>query len=189
MQQLSRYWQSRLWIVVGLLALGSASAEEGSEAVDTADNQMAEERGYFFGYSFGNMLQQGGNPDVDLAALMQGLKDSLAASPPALDSAAQTAVMAIVRERQQSVQAEQQALAENQAERNLAAGAAYLAENSEREGVEVTASRLEVLADDMDTGVIDFGSSEGERSQRNQNPTMLSINAAGIARSQMRRFF
>ena len=55
-------------------------------------------------------------------------------------------------------------------------------------GVEVTASRLEVLADDMDTGVIDFGSSEGERSQRNQNPTMLSINAAGIARSQMRRF-
>ena len=94
MQQLSRYWQSRLWIVVGLLALGSASAEEGSEAVDTADNQMAEERGYFFGYSFGNMLQQGGNPDVDLAALMQGLKDSLAASPPALDSAAQTAVMA-----------------------------------------------------------------------------------------------
>ena len=144
MQQLSRYWQSRLWIVVGLLALGSASAEEGSEAVDTADNQMAEERGYFFGYSFGNMLQQGGNPDVDLAALMQGLKDSLAASPPALDSAAQTAVMAIVRERQQSVQAEQQALAENQAERNLAAGAAYLAENAEREGVEVTASGLQI---------------------------------------------
>jgi len=130
-----------------VLILGAANpvlAEESVVQATEVDQTLKSERGYFFGYSFGNMLQQGGNPDVDVSALLRGLQDSLAAKPPALDSEAQTQVMAIVRERQQMIQAEQQAQAENQAERNIEVGAAYLAENAKKPGIEVTDSGLQI---------------------------------------------
>ncbi|MDG1113145.1 MAG: FKBP-type peptidyl-prolyl cis-trans isomerase [Pseudomonadales bacterium] len=126
-----------------VMTVGSVWAEE-SAPVPAPDETMQAERGYFFGYSFGNMLQQGGNPDVDLGALLQGMQDSLSGVQPALDSDAQTQVMAIVRERQQMIQAEQQALAENQSETNLAAGAAYLEENASKPGISVTDSGLQI---------------------------------------------
>lgn len=105
-----------LVLAAAVMTAGSVWAEDAAP-VPAPDETMQAERGYFFGYSFGNMLQQGGNPDVDLGALLQGMQDSLSAVPPALDSDAQTQVMAIVRERQQMIQAEQQALAENESRR------------------------------------------------------------------------
>ena len=132
-----------MFFAAAVMAAGSVRAED-AETVPAPDETMQAERGYFFGYSFGNMLQQGGNPDVDLGALLKGMQDSLSAVPPALDSDAQTRVMAIVRERQQMIQAEQQALAENQSETNLAEGAAYLAENAGKAGVKVTDSGLQI---------------------------------------------
>ena len=132
-----------MFFAAAVMAAGSVWAED-AETVPVPDETMQAERGYFFGYSFGNMLQQGGNPDVDLGALLKGMQDSLSAVPPALDSDAQTRVMAIVRERQQMIQAEQQALAENQSETNLAEGAAYLAENAGKAGVKVTDSGLQI---------------------------------------------
>lgn len=134
-------------LLFAVLILGAANpvlAEESVAQAAEVDQTLKSERGYFFGYSFGNMLQQGGNPDVDVSALLRGLQDSLAAKPPALDSEAQTQVMAIVRERQQMIQAEQQAQAENQAERNIEVGAAYLAENAKKPGIEVTDSGLQI---------------------------------------------
>ena len=132
-----------LVLAAAVMTAGSVWAEEVAP-VPAPDETMQAERGYFFGYSFGNMLQQGGNPDVDLEALLQGMQDSLSGVQPALDSDAQTQVMAIVRERQQMIQAEQQALAENQSETNLAAGAAYLEENAAKPGVSVTDSGLQI---------------------------------------------
>lgn len=132
-----------LVLAAAVMTVGSVWAEE-SAPVPAPDETMQAERGYFFGYSFGNMLQQGGNPDVDLGALLQGMQDSLSGVQPALDSDAQTQVMAIVRERQQMIQAEQQALAENQSETNLAAGAAYLEENASKPGISVTDSGLQI---------------------------------------------
>jgi hypothetical protein len=99
-------------VTAGSVWAEDAAPEPAPEAA--ADETMQAERGYFFGYSFGNMLQQGGNPDVDLGALLKGMQDSLSAVPPSLDSDAQTKVMAIVRERQEMIQAEQEALTENQ---------------------------------------------------------------------------
>jgi FKBP-type peptidyl-prolyl cis-trans isomerase len=134
-------------LLFAVLILGAANpvlAEKSVAQAAEVDQTLKSERGYFFGYSFGNMLQQGGNPDVDVSALLRGLQDSLAAKPPALDSEAQTQVMAIVRERQQMIQAEQQAQAENQAERNIEVGAAYLAENAKKPGIEVTDSGLQI---------------------------------------------
>ena len=132
-----------LVLVAAVMTTGSVWSEEAAP-VPAPDETMQAERGYFFGYSFGNMLQQGGNPDVDLGALLQGMQDSLSAVPPALDSDAQTQVMAIVRERQQLIQAEQEALAENQSETNLAAGASFLAENAAKASVSVTDSGLQI---------------------------------------------
>ena len=132
-----------LVLAAAVMTAGSVWAEDAAP-VPAPDETMQAERGYFFGYSFGNMLQQGGNPDVDLGALLQGMQDSLSAVPPALDSDAQTQVMAIVRERQQMIQAEQQALAENESETNLAAGAAFLAENAGKASVSVTDSGLQI---------------------------------------------
>lgn len=132
-----------LVLAAAVMTVGSVWAEDAAP-VPAPDETMQAERGYFFGYSFGNMLQQGGNPDVDLGALLQGMQDSLSAVPPALDSDAQTQVMAIVRERQQMIQAEQQALAENESETNLAAGAAFLAQNAGKASVSVTDSGLQI---------------------------------------------
>lgn len=130
-------------IALTVVSAGSVWAEEAAP-LPAVDETMQAERGYFFGYSFGNMLQQGGNPDVDLGALLKGMQDSLSAVPPSLDSDVQSRVMAIVRERQEMIQAEQQALTENHSETNLAAGAAYLAENATKPGVKVTDSGLQV---------------------------------------------
>ena len=129
-------------IAVGMFAFSSLAVAE--TAVEEADDTLRDERGYFFGYSFGNMLQQGGNADVDLTSLLKGIEDSLSATAPALDSDAQTAVMAIVRARQEAIQAEQQAQADNLAGANQAEGAQFLAENANKEGVEVTDSGLQI---------------------------------------------
>ncbi|MGB1341716.1 MAG: FKBP-type peptidyl-prolyl cis-trans isomerase [Pseudomonadales bacterium] len=133
-------WRSLL--AVGVFALSSSVMAE--TTAEEADNTLRDERGYFFGYSFGNMLQQGGNADVDLTSLLKGIEDSLSLTPPALDSDAQSAVMAIVRARQEALQAEQQAQADNLAGANQAAGAQYLAENANKAGVEVTDSGLQI---------------------------------------------
>ena len=129
-------------VTAGSVWAEDAAPEPSPEAA--ADETMQAERGYFFGYSFGNMLQQGGNPDVDLGALLKGMQDSLSAVPPSLDSDAQTKVMAIVRERQEMIQAEQEALTENQSETNLAAGAAFLVANAAKADVRVTDSGLQI---------------------------------------------
>jgi hypothetical protein len=53
--------------VVESSAVMSAEAAEG----------LRKDLSYFFGFSFGNMLKEGGNVDVDLTTLSQGMSDSL----------------------------------------------------------------------------------------------------------------
>lgn len=137
-------------VLVAALALGCAplaSAEE-AESVD-----MAAELGYFYGYSFGNMLKDGRSEDVDLERLMQGLIDSLGGQPPALDAQKREAIFAEVRRRQAVAQAEREQAAAAQAEAeqqqvasNLKAAEEFLAENAKRAGVMTTASGLQYEA-------------------------------------------
>ena len=98
----------------------------------------------FFGYSFGNMLQQNGNPDVDLDALLEGIKDSLGGVQPTLSPEEQTAIIEMVRTRQAEMEAAAQAERDSMAADSKAAGIAYLAENAESADVKVTASGLQV---------------------------------------------
>ena len=119
-------------------------------AEETETSNMPADLGYFYGYSFGNMLKDGRSEDVDLEYLMQGLIDSLGGQPPALDAQRREAIFAEVRRRQAEAHAEREQAAAAQAEAeqqqvaaNLKIAEAFLAENAKRDGVMTTASGLQ----------------------------------------------
>ncbi|MDC0068481.1 FKBP-type peptidyl-prolyl cis-trans isomerase [Gammaproteobacteria bacterium] len=122
----------------------------GEEEVVSADSILERDMGYFYGFSFGNMLKDGGSPDVDVASLLKGLNDSLANNPPALADDRRENVYQEVRARQlraqeakKAVQDEQEKVTLVQVETNLANAEAFLAENATREGVQTTSTGLQ----------------------------------------------
>jgi FKBP-type peptidyl-prolyl cis-trans isomerase len=119
-----------------------AWSEEGEVA--QTDETLTKGRGYFFGYSFGNMLQQNGNPDVDLESLLAGLRDSLGGIQPSLSADEQTAIIEMVRGRQAEIEAAAQTQRDSMAADARSAGLAYLAQNAEKPGVTVTGSGLQI---------------------------------------------
>jgi FKBP-type peptidyl-prolyl cis-trans isomerase len=125
--------------VASLLVSFTIAAEESSEADDT----MNDARGYFFGYSFGNMLKEGGNADVNLDELRKGLEDSIAGNMPDMTAEQQQGVVAIVRARQQELIKNQESEKDKLLEVNQATAQAYLAENETKPGVKTTKSGLQ----------------------------------------------
>ncbi len=113
------------------------------EDAEPADDTMKAERGYFFGYSFGNMLKEGGNVDVDLVKLMQGLEDSLGGTLPNLTPEQQESVIAVIREKQQEILKNKESEEIRIASENLTSAAAYLADNRDKDGVRTTKSGLQ----------------------------------------------
>ena len=124
----------------------SIQAEESA----APDPVLRSDMGYFYGFSFGNMLKDGGSDDVDIESLIKGLNDSLEGSEPALNGEQRERVYQEVRARQLRVQAERQVeqealqkAAEAQSEMDLVKAEAFLAENALRENVKVTPSGLQ----------------------------------------------
>lgn len=139
--------------ILVVFSMMHAKAEEGTET-----NTLARDLGYFYGFSFGNMLKDGMSDDVDLDSLMVGLRDSVEGKEPQLDAAQRELIFAEVRRRQALAQAEKQkaeaaqaAMAEMQAQATLEAGLAFLKENAARDGVMVTDSGLqyEIMHDEQ----------------------------------------
>jgi len=100
---------------------------------------------YFFGFSFGKMLKDGGNREVDLEMLNLGLKDAPAGDTPGLTPERQQAVSALIQKKR----------VEYQDQRNLALlekGRAYLKENAKREGMMTTGSGLQYQTTREGTG-------------------------------------
>ena len=127
-------------------AAADAAAADAAAAEDTLEQDMS----YFYGFSFGNMLKDGGTPIIDIDSLLKGLNDSLADNPPALADERRERVYDEVRARQVSIQetkkaalAEQEKAALAQGEINLANAEAFLAENATREGIQITPSGLQ----------------------------------------------
>jgi FKBP-type peptidyl-prolyl cis-trans isomerase len=104
---------------------------------------MKQDLGYFYGYSFGNMMKQGNTTDVDLDRLLQGLKDSLDDVPPALDAERRDAIYAEIRKRQEEAAAEQETRTQAASAANLQQAEDFLKTNSGQEGVSVTGSGLQ----------------------------------------------
>ena len=120
-------------ISTAVLAEQSAPVEVSeSEAINNIDTNL----GYFFGFSFGNMLKEGGNQTVDLDALMKGMQDSLNDREPTLQEEQQLAVIEAVKQRRTEVQ-------EQRATSQIESGAIFLANNAKAEGVLQTASGLQ----------------------------------------------
>ncbi|MGI9323122.1 MAG: FKBP-type peptidyl-prolyl cis-trans isomerase [Pseudomonadales bacterium] len=177
----TRYFNRLLAVLVAVYIVsgwGLVAAEEAADA-DAAETRAAEtdvaetdvvetgaaateaqrpaqvtdaERGYFYGYNFGNMLKEGGNPDVDLEMLMQGMQDSLQDTPPKLEQARQDAVVRLIRERGQEAAAKRQAEREQLGKDNLATGKAFLEENADKKGVKETKSGLQYLVLEKGSG-------------------------------------
>ncbi|MBT4161895.1 MAG: FKBP-type peptidyl-prolyl cis-trans isomerase [Gammaproteobacteria bacterium] len=142
-------------LAVVLVAL-SLHVNGQDESSTDQDSSLSHDLGYFYDYSFGNMLKDGKSSDADLESLMRGLKDSLNQVPPALSVEQREMIFAVVRKRQAEVQEErekaqaaEQEAQQSQGEANLKNGEAFLLENEKREGILVTASGLqyEVLED------------------------------------------
>ena len=95
--------------------------------------------GYFYGYSFGNMLKEGKSADANIDRLIQGSKDSVANLPPNPPEQQREVIYNEVRRRQALAQAEME---ENQVAQAAAVEAlaasnletrSYLAENAKRQ--------------------------------------------------------
>ena len=101
--------------------------------------------GYFFGFSFGNMLKEGGNNEVDLEKLLQGMNDSLSDKQPQLTQEQQEAIIAEIQKRRTELQDKQKVAL-------MAVGTKYLEDNAKLEGIKQTASGLQYKVIQAGTG-------------------------------------
>jgi len=135
----------------GLASNACAQQDEGEDAV-TAESETTEESSdmsenrekasYAIGLNMGrNFTQQG--VDVDLDAMVEGLNHGMddEAEAKYTDEELEAAMQAF---QQEMVAAQQARMAELAAE-NTAAGEAFLSENAEKEGVQVTDSGLQYM--------------------------------------------
>jgi len=128
-------------LVFMLVNSSFSQGEETSAAVDS--DSLQKSLSYFFGFSFGNMLKEGGNVDVDMPTLNQGMKDSLAGKMPDMTEAQQEAVITAIRTQQETVQAERAAAQNMMASQAANESAAFLLENASKDGVSTTPSGLQ----------------------------------------------
>lgn len=121
----------------------SAGEKIDETADEIADETMRDERGYFFGYSFGNMLKEGGNLDVNLETLLKGLQDSIDGKDPDLTSEEQQGVIANVRVRQQELVKQKESDANRAVIDNLESAKIFMAENGSKPNIKTTSSGLQ----------------------------------------------
>lgn len=122
-------------MALSVLAAAACQSQGGTPSLDT-ENQKA---------SYGIGLQMGGQlapaeSRLDMDAFMAGIRDGIAQSDPAIPQAEiQTALQAF----SEAVNTEMTERRSAEAEANAAEGEAFLAENSQREGVMTTESGLQ----------------------------------------------
>ena len=126
-------------VILMIVVSSSALAQETGDR----ENEMQDERGYFFGYSFGNMLKEGGNTDVNLESLQRGLKDALDGNLADLTAEQQQRVVVIVRTRQQETKRDKEAKALDAGKSNLDEARSYLADNAGKPGIKTTSTGLQ----------------------------------------------
>jgi FKBP-type peptidyl-prolyl cis-trans isomerase FklB len=130
-------------VLICLMSSYPIWAEESPAEPAAADTSLKNERGYFFGYSFGNMLKEGGNTDVNLEMLLQGLNDSIAGELPNLEPEQQQGVVKEIRLRQQALKEEKENERNRMAAEGIGQGKVYLAENALKPNVKTTSSGLQ----------------------------------------------
>lgn len=123
---------SMLAVLSGVFCFAAIAEEAEQQKPDLLKDNIS----YFFGFTFGNNLIQGGNQDIDFDHLERGLEDALAGLSATLSKEEQDAVVAAIQSRQQEAREMAQREGLEQARK-------YLADNAGNEGVIVTASGLQ----------------------------------------------
>ena len=132
-------------IFVSQNTLAEAAESTQPVSVDQERQATAEEMGYFFGYSFGNMLKEGGTYEVDVEALNKGMADSLSDAAPNMSPEAQAAVAVAVRAQQEEVQRMRTEMQNQISSQQKVQGEAFLVENGKKPGVITTATGLQYM--------------------------------------------
>ena len=114
-----------------------------AQDADAPEGELIEERGYFFGFNFGNMLKEGGNGDVSLDDLRRGLEDSLAGNTPNITAEKQQEVITIVRSRQREIKERAETQANQAGMKNMESAKTFLTENAGKPGIKTTSSGLQ----------------------------------------------
>ena len=115
----------------------SPPAKEEALVLDTTEERLS----YGIAYGLGERLKGDGVP-LDVPAFSAGLKDSFDGTPAKLS---QEEIGKEMQAFQQQQSTKQEAKMQEVAEKNIAEGAAFLAENATREGVVVLESGLQYL--------------------------------------------
>ncbi|CAI8203062.1 MAG: FKBP-type 22 kDa peptidyl-prolyl cis-trans isomerase [Glaciecola sp. HTCC2999] len=134
--------------VLGLTACGEKSEETQSTTTATSAAELdtpISRQSYSIGASMGSFALnrqeqlEGLDMALDMEIVRKGFNDALNGEPAMSMEEMQT----IIRNSDQEVRAKQEAMAKQDAEKNIAAGQAYLVQNAEKEGVTVTESGLQ----------------------------------------------
>ena len=126
---------------MGLLAFTACQSGTSQATLDTNDQKAS----YGIGYQLGGQLTPA-QSHLDLDALLMGIRDGMEGSEPTL---AVTDIQVAMNAMNTAVQEEETTRRTAEAEKNASEGASFLAENAQKEGVQVTESGLqyEVLRD------------------------------------------
>lgn len=152
---------------LSLVACGAKDVPKETEN-DVQDVQdVHKDVGYFYGFSFGNMLKEGGAKDVDIDSFIVGLKDSLKDKVADLTPEQQAAVTGVIKAQQAAARQERVANEATRKEKeaaeggqNLATAVAFLEENGKKPGVKTTTSGLQYEELTVGAGVMPVRSSK-----------------------------
>ncbi|HEX6982268.1 MAG TPA: FKBP-type peptidyl-prolyl cis-trans isomerase [Balneolaceae bacterium] len=119
--------------------ISGCNSNSGS-AADVSLESTIDSVSYSLGYSNGRFLKQQGMSDVDVEKLIAGLRAGIEGQESPLT---QVEMMQVVRSYQMKAQQKAAQMRRQEAKENLEEGKAFLAENKEKEGVQVTESGLQ----------------------------------------------
>ena len=135
--------------ILALALLASLTAACGKKEGTTSElTTDAQKFGYAIGVDIGKSLTPV-KDEVDTAALMMGIEETLGGKTPQLDDEAREKIKGDVTRRLQAKQMEERTA---KAAAAKAAGEKFLAENGKREGVKTTASGLQYEIETAGTG-------------------------------------
>jgi len=117
-----------------------AESESAHDNTIDLDNEQAK-RGYALGMDIGNSISSL-NADLDVDALVQGVRDTLTSADTQLST---QEMEAVIQDLLADVKAAQQEQTQQAARENMKKSEAFLAENKEKEGVKVTDSGLQYI--------------------------------------------
>src|SRR5699024_601907 len=117
-----------------------AESESAHDNTIDLDNEQAK-RGYALGMDIGNSISSL-NADLDVDALVQGVRDTLTGADTQLST---QEMEAVIQDLLADVKAAQQEQTQQAARENMKKSEAFLAENKEKEGVKVTDSGLQYI--------------------------------------------